>query len=110
MKLTKKKAIELHRQLWDWLYHHPLKIKQDWPRWKQNSGDIPEEKILAHCFPCQYVQMECKECPLEWPDVIKGERHRAVGFCADKSYFKLWRKAKTPKTRKKYAKLIRDLP
>jgi len=107
MKLTKKKAIELHRELWDWLYGHPSKAKEDWPRWIEHGGTIPPVK--DDCFLCEYARgpnggfPNCSSCPLDWGPTF---------YCAlsSKSYFVAWAYSKTPKTRKKYAKIIRDLP
>ena len=102
MKLTKKRAIKLHRELWDWLFHHPSKKKWDWPRWTRNGGDI--SVIENDCFLCEYDKFrkdDCMACPLDW-----GGRN-----CNDdNAYFNLWNKAKLLGTRKKYAKIIRDLP
>ena len=105
MKLSKKKAIVLHRELWDWLYHHPLNNKYDWPRWTKNGGDIPE--ISVDCFLCEYETnhrkiIECEKCPLLWPK---------NGKCADKKtdLYNKWSRACISKIRKRYAALIRDL-
>lgn len=112
MKLTKKKAIELHRRLWDWLVQNPMKEKWDWSNWEKNGGDIP--KCKNDCFLCGYVinqpggadddgNPDCELCPLDWP---KG----SCVFWDDGGLFNKWAYAKTPKTKKKYAILIRDLP
>jgi len=104
MKLTKKKAIELHRRvLWDWLYHHPSKNKEDCPRWEFNGGDIP--RVSIDCFLCE-VSDSCEDCPVEWPGgdgCMSTSDHKA-------GVFKKWLHAKSPHTKKKYAKIIRDLP
>jgi len=104
MKLTKKKAIELHRELWDWLYHHPNKQKWDWPSWESNGGNIP--RVSSYCFLCEYSVQHwnnyCREtCILDWsPD----------SGCLGDGAFERWDNAISPRTRKKYAKIIRDLP
>lgn len=107
---TKKKAIKLHRELWDWLYHHPRKKKYDWPGWKMNGGIHPD--VENDCFACKYMfthtgcaftalRMCEKHCPLVWPGgaCYEGER----------LYYN-WERAVTFSRIKKYAKLIRDLP
>jgi hypothetical protein len=104
MKLTKKKAIELHRELWDWLYHHPGNWKGDWPGWKEYG------KVAEDCFLCEYVgsnNLTCSKCPLDW-----GPTDRCCNpfDIENNGYFARWNDALTPKTRKKYAKIIRDLP
>lgn len=101
MPLTKKRAIELHRELWDWLYHHPSKDKGDWPRWEWNGGDIPKSK--NYCFPCEYTRTQsCFSIPciLDW-----GTPH----CFDDNACYAKWDASYSPKTRKKYAKLVRDL-
>lgn len=105
MKLTKKRAIELHRELWDWLYHHPSKVKDDWPRWEDNGGDISE--ALCDCFLCEYKQTTTIESCFTWPCILDWQNR---GCFSRKGYLGLWEIALSPKTRKKYAKLIRNLP
>jgi len=100
MKLTKKRAIELHRELWDWLYHHPSKEKEDWPRWRHNKGDIDSASVESGCFLCEYTDTGCDGCPLDWSP---------AGTCYT-GFFLWWEQAKAWQTRRKYAKLIRDLP
>jgi hypothetical protein len=102
MKLTK--AIkQKHYDLWDWLYHHPSKEKKHYPKWKINGGKIIKPQY--ECFLCTvYNNMfscNCDRCPL-------GKKG---GVCnIDKNnWFNIWDYAGTPKTRKKYAKLIRDI-
>ena len=119
MKLTKKKAIELHRELWDWLYHNPSKEKEDWPGWgklEKAYGGI----FLGMCFPCEYARKiqnpkypksryQCDSCPLAWPQFDLWQRTSVFCYQEGTPYYK-WTTCKTPRTRKKYAKLIRDLP
>ena len=62
VKLTKKKALELTAELWDWVSENG-KRKHEWPGWdtKEAQGD---------CFLCEYDSQhvigdrECKKCPL----------------------------------------------
>ena len=96
MKLNKKETIRLHRELWDWLYKHPSKDKEDWPEWARNYG---YSSVRNLCFLCDYKGI-C--CPVSW---VKTDTCQGKG-----SYYFSWSSAKTLKTRKKYAKLIRDLP
>ena len=69
MKLTKKRAIELHRQLWDWLAKNPGKDKNQWPEWQWNGGEFME--VEFECFLCEYMVegvLGCDDgCPVEWP-------------------------------------------
>ncbi len=102
MRLSKKRAIALHRELWDWLYRHPsLKIgKKHWPEWKWNGGKYCE--IMSNCFLCEYTY-ECLDCPLDWSEWART--------CSDwhGGLFTSWKISETWQNRKKYAKLIRDL-
>ena len=109
--MDKKKAIKLHRELWNWLFHHPSKRKADWPRWKYNNGDI--SRVPQDCFACEYDH--CGECLFVWGPNDGDSCEKLVGkggwFLEDEpGYFSRWEDAKTAKTRKKYAKIIRDLP
>lgn len=100
---SKKRAIELHRKLWDWLYHHPSKDKDDWPRWIHNGGDINGDGVVSLCFLCEYSRHTgtgCRGCPLDW-EITK--------YCVWNGYFDRYSRVSSPKTRKKYAALIRDL-
>ena len=102
MKLTKKQAIANHREQWDWHYHNPSKNKEDYPRWERNGGDIPEIKF--DCFLCEYAYthgLGCDDCLVVWPGDTCTWR---------KGLYNKWRYAKSNSTKKKYAKMIRDLP
>jgi len=70
MELTKDEAIRLHREMWGWLAENPEKMKCDWPRWKENGGDI--EYVCAYCFACE-LSPGCDNCILVWP----------CGYCAN---------------------------
>lgn len=99
MKLTKKKAYKLHYELWDWLYENPSKQKRDWPMWTRNGGEI--EEVDSDCFLCEIHYLCDRRCPL-YINQIPCFTEK-IGLHAK------WCGAKTPKTRKKYAKLIRDI-
>jgi len=90
MKLSRKKAIELCIELWEWLAKTG-KRKENWPEWKK-YGDI-----LNDCWFCVYViqhKKGCNYCPLHCFEGCFG------------TYYGKWDIAKTPRTRKKYAKLF----
>ena len=103
MKPTKKSLKELHYRLWDWLYHHPSKGKKDWPEWDFNDGAVKSGNNYSLCFLClwqeirleRYTKMKhfCQGCPLD----------------DDLNLFDSWSCAETPRERKKYAKLMRDV-
>ena len=108
--MTKKlqKALENHKKLWGWLAENPgtkdrLNYKYDWPGWMENGGRFGYR--VAGCFMCDCVQIEaverCEEFCLNWKS----------GPCnGSRSEFHLWERVVTPKTRAKYAAIIRDLP
>ena len=98
MRLSRKKAIELCIELWT------LLAKTGNEKWYwtecEKYGDIDN-----NCLFCEYDEKQkerydsgraCKYCPL----IKKLDIH-----CMD-SYYCKWCNAKTPRTRKKYAKLF----
>jgi hypothetical protein len=113
-RLTKKQAIEMTREKWNWHYHHPSKY-DSWHFPKIRSG---EWQLKFDCPCCEYVEQygsaedfnDCKRlCPLVWPlgRCARYERHPII---EDGMYYDQWAWARTNYYRKKYAKLIRDLP
>ena len=98
MRLSRKKAIALCIELWEWLAETGEEWKADWPGWKK-YGNI----CWSHCWFCEYSNrklkndtgVECRECPLSGKD-----------FECDRLYYGEWKAAKTPHARKKYAKLF----
>ena len=102
MRLTRKKSIELCIALWEWLAETGEQ-KEKWPEW-----DKYEDIIDSLCWLCHYNN-----------HTIAGNRRRNDGNCVTcpylkkyghcnimGSFFNLWEDAKTPRTRKKYAKLF----
>lgn len=100
MRLTRKKAIALCIELWEWLAETG-KRKDDWPGWKKYGY------VYLLCFFCEYGQQRrqknksqkslCIVCPLYQLKPPKG--------CYSSAY-KKWADAITPRSRKKYAKLF----
>ena len=112
-RLTKEKALELTFELWKWLGEHPNAKKYDWPGWEKYSTGV------TYCFICDYVEQKTGEYPDEadvcfkycilidlWPNI--GSTGSYSPCCIEPSPFIRWDTAKTPKTRKKYAKIISD--
>jgi hypothetical protein len=78
MKLTKEKALELHRQMWtDMQKEFGDKLS---PRNKRHFKDkwceehFPGEDITHSCFLCEYTCQftgdgfeDCSRCPIVWP-------------------------------------------
>ena len=101
-KLGKLTALWLCWELWDWLAENPNRNKEDWPKWVRNEGNhIARED----CFACEYylsdpIRTECyDECIIP---CFAEHGHCNWG----KAPYKMWRVAKTRKTRKKYARII----
>ena len=118
MKLTQRKAAAMTKEKWDWHYRHPSL--------KNNSDDFPKIangkwNLKWDCPDCEYVKQQiltgnflseeqCKQhCPHIWPEgrCIPYNRFSEI---KSNHYFGKWKTAKTLQERKKYAKLIRDLP
>ena len=101
MRLTRKKSIELCIVLWTWLAKTG-KLKEEWPGWKKHRYALngcwlceysyqrqranKSSRLQSFCIFCPYYKAICKEC---------------FG-----SYYGNWADAKTPQTRKRYAKLF----
>ena len=83
MKLTKEKALELHRQMWSDMQEALGDNPNRDARWKYKSDWIaehfPNEDVQNDCFLCEYCANHqfpnyddfdydfCK-CPIEWPN------------------------------------------
>lgn len=98
MKINGHKA---HKKLWGWLAENPTKEKEDWPQWEPNGGNIPN--IFFLCFACSIGYGDI--CPLT---NIECAPSKPGMYCF--SEFHRWTNAITPKSRRKYAKLIAEMP
>ena len=108
MKLTRvKQIIELCIELWTWLAKTG-KVKSEWPRWKEFTGILSRKHLASHafCWLCyidnhklngkdREIHTPCTVCPY----------NKKYGHCnsGGRPYVK-WNNARTPHTRKKYAK------
>lgn len=84
MKLTREKALKLHREMWTdmktELGDNPpeesrLKFKEDWC-----GRHFPNDWISSNCFLCEYIDglnscdedsdriTDCDMCPIVWPN------------------------------------------
>lgn len=99
MRLTRKRAIDLSIELWEWLAETG-KQKNDWPRWEDfggfdNKGWI---KIEFGCFLCEKYRDDnenCANCPY----------YKKYSWCFDSNTpFRNWEAIGHKKTRKKYAR------
>lgn len=87
-RLTRKRALELTRDQWDWLAKHPDKYKYEWPMLDKFKG-----KPIFDCFCCEYAKQHgekdfgdrrniewrdasCPQCPLRklWPQNCTGNK------------------------------------
>ena len=95
MRLTRKKAIEISKELWAWLAETG-KLKHKWPKWEE-YGDMAED-----CPLCEYQDRkrhhaeDCPDCPLM----------QTMGCYCWSTYFGLWEHSDNHVERKKYAKLF----
>ena len=108
MRLTKKKALQITADLFGWLEKHPSKEKWHWSGWKSNGGDIPEMDACCAC--CEYINLYdvgCRKCPLIklWPT---NKDNSTPCLYGKYGYFGKWDDAESPKTRKKYARIIKE--
>lgn len=76
MKLTKKQALELHRQMWTDMMNKlgdspSLAERINFKKWWCNEH-FPDEGIDCHCFLCEYTKQYgeycCDHCPIKWDD------------------------------------------
>jgi hypothetical protein len=108
-KLSFKQAEKLHKELWGWLAETGAYSKGSWPKWEGESGWGHYYKgidIVNDCFACMAAGYRCNKCPITWKDEDVD-----IPDCTQYgAFYTKWIDAKTPKTRKKYAAVIRDLP
>lgn len=97
MRLTKKKAIDISIELWEWTAETGSEYKGEWPGWDKYGG------MLFDCPLCQHYRKslfnECGKCPFA-PLGTQGD----VGCY--KTYYKYWEDAETKEGRQKYARLF----
>jgi len=100
MKLTRRLALEITRELWEWLAETG-KFKHEWKGWKK-YGDM-----LSNCPLCEYakqhdVEVYCLTCPLfgKW---IARDKSICI---SEGSPFDLWLGADKIEERKRYAQMI----
>lgn len=72
MKLTREKALELHRKMWSDMrkdlgdcpsHFERIEYKENWCNCNGYAG------ILNDCFLCEYVEkynLPCDDCPIDW--------------------------------------------
>jgi len=101
MRLSRKKAIELCIELWTWLAKTGQE-KWEWPGWEIYGRDIAND-----CWFCEYTARQNNGfiCGFGGDNVCLY--YVKYGHCnSKKTFYYQWDHAKTPRTRKKYAKLF----
>jgi hypothetical protein len=123
-KAKKKEYLRRHWILWNWLAENPECGDKDgafialgwrpveWP-WDENIDLTGPNWPDNDCYLCEVYMtitdnngdswsqdVNCNDCPLS----LTGNGCNAMG-----GYYSRWLQAGTPKTRKKYAALIRDV-
>ena len=69
MELTKEKAIEEHRKMWNWIADEIIKRGKPVGEKEYIKLFFPEEQVESQSFLCEFVgrDEECgDECPLDW--------------------------------------------
>ncbi len=124
-KLTWKEAEAADKRMWTFLAETG-KTKSEWPEWDATEGGPDWEgqaydstyrgiEILHSCFCCavvvarlhQSIIINCSYCPKQW---VRGKANYNAPCEGKGSPYKRWGDARTVKTRKKWAAIIRDLP
>ena len=87
MDLTREQALKLHREMWGdmqkKLGDKPSEASRIYFKEEWCKKHFPDEKILAHCFLCEYTVDEnglgdCHRCPILW-----GSEKRMKGlYCS----------------------------
>jgi hypothetical protein len=111
--MTEAVCKKAHFDLWDWLSKNAKAKKEDWPGW--NKPEYEEFYHEPFCFACELAAeraydagadiededfIPCSHCPLD-PEIMKVCHHWV-------SPHSKWLRAETARTRKKYARIIRD--
>lgn len=104
MKLTKKEAVRLHRQLWNRIADKTLKEKRCVVK-EDVIEEITDETVLENCFCCEYdgkIRDDCECCPILWP---QKEYCTYVG-----SPYSEWQRTADYKRAAELARQIAELP
>jgi len=108
--LSRRRAIELCIELWAWLAKTG-KRKEEWPEWDK-WDDCYGDRAKNDCWFCHYENQQhlrydpccnkegeiCYYCPFS--------KHFKFDCIRKGSFYRNWCRARTRKTRKKYAKLF----
>ena len=101
--MTKEQiAIDRTIELWTWLAETGKEWKRDWHGWQDNGGQYGRNRYS--CFLCEFIG-GMRDCPL-CPYCQKFGRCMDLRHLKPHNPFEKWARARTPRTRKKYAKLV----
>lgn len=102
-RLTKERALELHRQMWTDMQKKLGDCPSDRERYAFKSNWCLEHECYAvenHCFLCEYACQQCgtkwrycDKCPIDWSRLCK-KGDRRYGWCtASFDEFEIWQSA-----------------
>lgn len=94
MRLTKKKAIEISIELWEWLAETGEWRKWQWSGWQRYGAMDNDCPLCEYHIQHPILDLTKCNCPLE-------KKYGTNGCYA--TPYQDWEIAKTPKTHKKYA-------
>jgi len=108
MRLTKKKAVQITKELWEWLAETG-EDKEAWPKWEE-YGEF--DSNCALCERTKRLGRDCGDCPLlgMWtptPESICLDDFTPYALWED-TFYDVQCEANT-KARKQYARQIVDL-
>lgn len=76
MKLSRERALELHRQMWTdmqrALGNNPSSLEREHYKRQWCQEHFPDEGIRDYCFLCEYAYNKsgrgfpCEYCPIKW--------------------------------------------
>lgn len=114
MELTREQAIEEHRKMWNWIADkiESLKIVIDIISYKREYLYLFKKGEIANsCFMCEYTNVYCECCPLDWKSNVLSSKcvnRRMVGD--DMGLYSRCVNAVTWQEQDKLARQIANLP
>lgn len=112
--LTRKRAIEEHRKMWNWIADETEKrnkiiTKEDY--FAEHSGlRICGYVPNINCWCCEYVIFNssgCKSCPILW---LLDDKYKYATCTDEQSPFHKWAESISIMVRAHYAREIANLP
>lgn len=98
-KLSKEKAIELHRKLWNWIADETEKQKRFLTKYEAFMHFGWSRDVDGLEWLCEYAEQnrskgaigtDCRKCPLKFPETEKTID--GCCLCSDESAYMKWRK------------------